>query len=147
MKHIELATEIIAKEEGFRAEVYRCTEGFPTVGYGQVVGNKNAPIEHFNFAMPERVAREWLCVNIQKIDSSLLAHDFYNNASPERQAVFISMAYQMGLTGLLRFRKMISAASVSDWETAATEALNSLWARQTPKRAERHADTLRSGNL
>ena len=56
----------------------------------------------------------------------------------------MNMAYQMGVPGLLRFKKMLSALEAGDWKTAEKEALDSLWARQTPRRAREVASLLLS---
>ena len=53
------------------------------------------------------------------------------------------MCYQMGLAGVLRFRKMIQALNRNDYGKAADEALDSLWAEQTPNRAKRVAEWIR----
>lgn len=56
-----------------------------------------------------------------------------------------SMAYQMGVNGLANFHQALTAISQEDWEDAATQMLNSIWAKQTPARAWRYADVIRSG--
>ena len=53
------------------------------------------------------------------------------------------MAYQMGLEGVLNFKKMWAAIEVDDYVTAAAEMINSRWAMQTPARANRLADRMR----
>ena len=57
------------------------------------------------------------------------------------------MAYQMGVDGLFKFKKMIAALGKGDWNEAAHQALDSRWAKQTPARAERHAAVIANGNL
>ena len=65
----------------------------------------------------------------------------------ERLAVLESMCYQLGIAGFRKFKNMISAIDIGDWGEAAKQALDSRWAKQTPKRAERHAEVLRTGTL
>jgi lysozyme len=57
------------------------------------------------------------------------------------------MAYQMGVEGVQGFSKMIAALQVGDYPRAADEALDSLWAKQTPARARDVAQRLESGGL
>ena len=52
------------------------------------------------------------------------------------------MGYQMGVSGLMRFRRMWAAIRRFDWTEAHREALDSLWAKQTPKRAREVAALL-----
>ena len=57
------------------------------------------------------------------------------------------MSYQMGLNGLLNFKKMISALSAHDYLKASEEALDSGYAKTTPNRAQRNAEILRTGEI
>ena len=50
--------------------------------------------------------------------------------------VLIHMAYQMGVGGLLTFKRFLAALSEHNYELAVTEMLDSKWAKQTPKRVE-----------
>ena len=53
----------------------------------------------------------------------------------ERQNVLINMCFNLGITRLLRFKKMFKAISESNWDTTADEMLDSKWARQVGDRA------------
>jgi lysozyme len=55
------------------------------------------------------------------------------------------MAYQMGVDGVLKFKKMMIALQAENYEAAYKEALNSKWAQQTPERAQRVALLIRNG--
>lgn len=137
---------LIKNEEGFRASPYLCSEGYPTVGYGHRIGPKGAALEDYDFTMPEPVADEWLRHHIDSIVDSLSACAWYEKADEVRQAAFVSMAYQMGFAGVMKFRKMIAAACLPDWDEAADQALDSRWAKQTPARAHRTAEMIRTGS-
>lgn len=137
--------KLIEQEEGFRENPYHCSEGYPTIGYGQRIGPRLADLAMYEMAMPESVARLWLSNNVRNISDRLSRELFYLQCNDVRAAVLISMAYQMGVTGLLKFRKMIAAIENNDWEEAAKEALDSRWATQTPERAKRNAEALRTG--
>ena len=63
-----------------------------------------------------------------------------------RQDVIVQMAFQMGVSGVLAFRRAAAALQARDWEGAASAILDSAWARrQTPHRARRLAEQLRTG--
>jgi len=62
---------------------------------------------------------------------------------PDVRRALLNMAYQLGVSGLLNFSKMLTALQAGDREEAAREALDSLWAKQTPNRARRVALLLR----
>lgn len=65
--------------------------------------------------------------------------------APARQSVLVEMAFQMGLQGLLGFKKALTAVREGRYEDAAREMLDSKWARQTPARAKRLAQIMETG--
>lgn len=65
--------------------------------------------------------------------------------SAPRQGAFTDMAFEMGETGLREFERMIAAAQIGEWQTAAAEALASDWAAQVPARAKQDATMIVSG--
>lgn len=147
----EIATRIIAREEGFEPRPYLCSEGYPTIGYGQKIGKQYADLSQFTFEIPEPVASLWMQKNIDdlldKMEDNEDIAQALESCNEVREAVLVSMAYQMGVYGLSGFKNMLTAIEFGDWEEAADEALRSRWARQTPERAARHADMLNSGEL
>jgi lysozyme len=62
-----------------------------------------------------------------------------------RTGVLVEMAYQLGISGLLKFAKMHAAIRVNDFVTAHSEGLDSVWAEQTPNRALRLMTRMRTG--
>jgi hypothetical protein len=46
------------------------------------------------------------------------------------------MVFQLGKTGVSKFKKMFEALKEYDYTRAAKEMLNSTWYRQTPSRCE-----------
>ena len=133
---------MIKSDEGFRSRVYTDTRGYQTIGIGFCLDM--AP-------MPERVAEYWASYLLDNLDSRLRTNPSvgrtYQALNEPRQWAILNMAYQMGLTGVGKFRKMWKALTGGNYRQAADEALDSLWAAQTPKRARRVAEILRSGTL
>ena len=68
-----------------------------------------------------------------------------------RQTVILDLIYNMGpgdaqeRTGFQGFAETIKAIRAEDWERAATQLLQSRYARQLPERAKRNAMILRAG--
>ena len=60
---------------------------------------------------------------------------FINKIPVEKQEILAEMSYQLGVNGVLKFKKMWKALKDFDYETAAKEMLDSRWYDQTPKRA------------
>ena len=88
---------------------------------------------------------------VHRLKNLLSSHDVtknaFLNANMERQAIFISMAYQLGFDGLLKFKNMWKYANVGSWQMTAAEAWDSRWAKQTSARAKRHVQVLAHGNF
>lgn len=125
--------EFIKEEEGFREKPYLDTLGVPTFGIG------------FTYITEEEA--DWiLAKRLSEIETELRAkYRWYDNLNATRQDVLISMVYQLGFGGIAKFKKFIAAMERKDYDTAAVEMLDSLWARQTPNRAKRQADMIKNG--
>ena len=65
--------------------------------------------------------------------------------SPERQAVLVNMAFNLGIAGLLAFKRMLAACERGEYAAAAREMLDSVWAKQVGARAVRLAEQMRTG--
>jgi lysozyme len=54
------------------------------------------------------------------------------------------MCYQLGLSGFSKFKKTIYYLETQQYDEAADEMLDSLWAKQTPNRAKELSNIIRS---
>lgn len=141
--------QILNFEEGFREKPYIDTEGYPTVGTGFKIGPKGAPMSHYQFTLPKEASDAWLLSFVDKTARQMLDNKaiFFamNQCNDARQDVLLSMAYQMGVAGLAAFKNTLSMVVAGNFTGAAAGMLNSKWAAQTPKRAKRHAEVMRTG--
>lgn len=55
---------------------------------------------------------------------------FVNKLPLEKQEILAEMCYQMGVGGVLKFKKMWEALKEFDYETAGVQMLDSSWAKQ-----------------
>ena len=128
----------IKEHEGYRRFVYECSTGHKTIGYGTM-------IEPSGHGIPRYIAELLLRDYLTTIESLLRPHEWFCDLNTNRQHCILEMAYQMGVDGVLGFKNMISSLSAESWDDAEMHALDSLWARQTPKRAQEVARRLRQG--
>ena len=70
---------------------------------------------------------------------------WFGDMSDARQAVLVSMMFQMGPSRLLKFVNTLNAMRLGRYAAAAAGMQNSLWARQTPLRAGRAAEQMKTG--
>lgn len=118
----------IKENEGYSKTVYKCTEGYDTIGYG--------------FAIKDLELSEEICEILLREKLEKLKKDIKNRFewfvdSPELiQEVVIEMCYQLGINGFSKFKKTIYLFETNQYEEASVEMLDSLWAKQTPNRAK-----------
>ena len=146
---IEISGRMLKKEEGFREKPYLCSEGFPTVGYGEKIGNKYDALPNVTRTEPEAYKK---MLNMNEVNEKTFLNNpdiyrCYYHLSDNRKAVLLSIAYQIGIYGVLKFKKMLAALERADYSAAADEMTSSLAAKQTPARWQRNADQMRRGEL
>ncbi|WP_018694354.1 glycoside hydrolase family protein [Algicola sagamiensis] len=128
--------EQLKRHEAFRPDVYLCTAGKPTIGYGR---NLEA-----NPITPEE-AEVWLRKDLEVIQLELKRHFNYTRLNDARAAVLINMAYNLGVPRLKGFKKMFAALEDGFFEKAAKEMLDSRWATQVGNRALELSEQMRTG--
>ena len=146
MNYTQAEIDLIA-EEGLRLRVYRCTAGHPTIG----VGHKLTPAELKENL--REVSLEWAGRTLHNDIAiaaggcvMLFGRERFDRMAEPRQRTLMKMVFQMGIDGVMRFRRMVAAVLRDDWVAASREALDSKWARSdSPARARRAAEVLRTG--
>ncbi|QIW89977.1 lysozme [Aeromonas phage PS] len=140
---------LLQYEEGFSLKPYLCSEGYPTVGTGIRIGPKGADLKNYEFTVPREVDAVWLQSILNRTMRDMLSNEriakAMNVLDAARTAVLVSMAYQMGVAGLAQFKNTLYLVETKQFEEAAKAMLDSKWAKQTPNRARRHAEQMRSG--
>jgi len=134
--------QILNREEGFCSYAYQDSKGFWTIGYGTLIDRRNGG----GITEPEGALLRDNRIAL-RVDSLNHMLPWLATLDPVRQAVLISMAYQMGVGGLMQFVRTLEAIREGDWDLAANRMLQSLWAQQTPERAARMAQAIRTGLL
>ena len=122
----------IINDEGLRLNVYRDSLGHATIGFGHLVVKG----EELGRITPHE-AIELLRVDYDNARSSVESR--YPWASGDVKLVLINMTYQLGPSRLAKFEKALMAMQLGDYDMAAAELLDSVWATQAPNRANRIA--------
>lgn len=145
---IDVLLPMLRAEEGTRLVVYDDATGLPITPGSRVVGHPTIGTGRCldTNGITTAEADYLLTADIAKVSAQLdLALPWWRSLTPARQAVLASMAFQMGIKGLLGFRGTLAAVETGAYREAADRMLASLWAKQTPKRAERLAALMRQG--
>ena len=139
--------ELLDFEEGYSAVAYYCSAGYPTIGIGKKIGPKNAPLSNYQFEVSRSLAKAWLIDELIDVEIALNKLDWFHSLNEDRKVIIKSMAYQLGVTGLLKFKATISAIKASDFDLASAEMMDSLWREKTENRAKRHALVMLTGDI
>lgn len=136
---------LINDEEGDELKAYPdpITHGAPwTIGRGHT-----GPEVHQGLEWTEAQSDKQRDDDIAHATDGCRVHlnPWFDKLDEVRQAVLISMAFQMGINGLLDFVHMLGALRDQRWNAAAGEMLASKWAKQTPARAGRAARAIETG--
>jgi len=136
---VDLKEQLI-RDEGVVRHAYEDSLGFLTIGVGRLIDSRRG-----GGLAPDEI--EYLLTNdvIEKSKQVLAAFPWTTKLSEPRRAVLINMAFQMGIGGLLKFKRMLGSIEDGQYGEAAVEMLDSKWAQQTRERAKRLARQIITG--
>ena len=137
---VELARQL-KSDEGVRSCVYRDSEGLWTIGIGRLVDKrkKGAGLR------PDEITYLFNNDVDNRIDQLTRRLPWFQSLDDARKGVLLNMSFQMGVDGLLEFERTLALVRDGKYDLAAHAMLQSLWAQQTPARAQRMAEQMRSG--
>ncbi len=135
----------IKRHEGCRLRPYRDSLGFWTVGWGHKMESIGPSILADGITQDE--ADHLLDVDIEIARNALsrLPAMVLNNCNEVRRGVLIEMCFQLGYSGVLKFKRMLRAIQHNDFERASREMIFSLWHEQTPARCQELSEIMRRG--
>lgn len=125
----------IKQGEGYRAKVYKCTEGYDTIGYGFAIKDLELDEEVCDMILDKKLDK--------LIDATNKKFPFLRELPQDKCEVVFEMVYQLGLNGVSMFKKMLKALEDKDYDKASVEMLDSLWAKQTPNRAKKLSNQMK----
>ena len=135
--------ESVKKHEGYKNHVYLDTRNKRTVGVGHLC------VEDF-WEDGKEYEESFLMDILQKDLQGAIdgAEDLCKDLkiSDDAKILVIEMIFQLGKKGVSKFRNMWKALQEDppSYSVAATEMLDSRWAKQTPNRAKEMSDHMRN---
>lgn len=139
-----MRTELVRQlrgDEGEKPHVYVDSLGFYTIGVGRLV-DKRKPGAGLRSDEIAYLLNNDIEDRINALNKRL---PWFQDLDDARKGVLVNMAFQLGVDGLLGFKRTLDLIRDGKYENAAAAMLESRWAEQTPKRAKRMADQIRSG--
>ncbi len=130
----------IVEHEGMKRFVYNDSLGLATIGIGRCIDpNKGSGLtvdECFYL----------LANDIESATKQLQPYPWYQIQDTVRAGALIELVFNLGLSGLLKFVKMISAMEAKNYSLAAKELKDSTWFTQVgPKRGNDLVERIRNG--
>lgn len=147
-------------DEGCKLELYKDTEGFWTIGIGQLITKNpsyNVARDELdrlmgrvcNGRITQQEAENLFNSSVEKARKGILGNatlkPVYDVLDEVRRCALINMVFQMGVTGVAGFPKGMRLLKARQWDQAAVELADSRWYKQTPNRAKRVIATFKTG--
>lgn len=125
---IEKFKPMLKKHEGLRLKPYRCTAGKLTIGYGRNLDDRGITEEE-----ADRLLHNDILLCSLQLDRDLPWWKYH----PENvQMVLMDMCFNLGISGLLEFKRTLGYIRDQKYSAAAVEMLKSKWASQVGARAK-----------
>lgn len=128
--------QFIAKHEGLSLDLYQDTVKKFTIGFGRNLSDNG---------ITKAEAIYLLRNDIERCKQELRNYSWFIFQPKGVQMALIDMCFNLGMPGLLKFKNMIEALVLKKYTLAASEALNSKWARQVGQRAKDVAVMISAG--
>ena len=138
---IEQLTAQLRRDEGTRATAYKDSMGWLTIGVGRLIDSRK-PGSGLRPDEIDYLLRNDITDRVQALTKAL---PWFAKLDQARQGVLINMAFQMGTAGLLAFRQTLAMVRDGKYAEAADQMLKSKWAEQTPGRAKRLSEQMKTG--
>lgn len=127
-------------EEGEVLSEYKDHLGYSTIGVGRLIDARKGG------GITKEESAYLLGNDIDKVTKQLDASlPWWTKLDEARRGVLVNMAFQMGINGLLGFKNTLAMIQAGNYEGAAKGMLQSKWAQQTPSRAKRMSEQMRTG--
>ena len=134
----ELLTEELTRDEGVMLKPYRDTVNVLTIGVGRNLDNGISEEESVYLLNND------IDTAVKELDR---VFPWWSEMPDPAQRGLANMAFNLGLPRLSNFVAMLDHLKAGRYHAAASEAMDSKWAKQVGPRAERIADLFRdAGN-
>ena len=149
---LDLALELVKEAEGFIPNQYYCPANFLTQGYGRNLEvhplTEEEKLElNEDGTVSEFIASKWALKELQECEEKLMSNIIYQKQTEVRKAVLLDMCFNIGYTGLMKFKKMWFALGNKDYPEASRQAKDSAWYTQVGNRGKRNVQIIASNKI
>lgn len=149
---LDLAIKLVKEAEGFSAVPYYCPSNRLTQGYGRNLEvhplTEEEKLElNQDGTVSEFIASKWALKELQECEEKLLQNIIYQKQTEVRKAVLLDMCFNIGYSGLMKFKKMWFALGDRDYTQAANEMKDSKYYTDVKSRGVRNVRIMISGEI
>ncbi|WP_238550529.1 glycoside hydrolase family protein [Helicobacter pylori] len=141
IKLILAASFLIVDSEGFSPSIYTGKTGHPTIGYGYNL----SVYSYENKRITKPQAYGLLTDILKENHKALLSYGWYKNLDAMRRMVILDLSYNLGLSGLFKFKQFIKVIEDKNYALAVEWLQKSPYFNQVKKRALRNMEILKLG--
>ena len=124
-------------DEGMELKPYKCPANKLTIGVGRNIEDRG---------ISEDEALYLLSNDIKRCEDELRANlPFFEKLSDNRQEALLNMCFNLGISKLLKFKKMLKHIEDENWIFAVDELEDSKYAKQVPNRVARLKNQILKG--
>tara|TARA_R100001126_G_C4847921_1_gene160441 strand:+ start:73 stop:480 length:408 start_codon:yes stop_codon:yes gene_type:complete len=133
---MEELMKAVKLSEGYKPTVYKDTLQIDTIGYGFAIKDLYLDEEVCDIILEQKLKK--------LIKSADKKFEFLKYMPQDGKDVVYEMCYQLGINGVSKFKKTLAYMQDKKYDKAAVEMLDSLWAKQTPNRAIKLSNIIKS---
>ena len=124
----------IKKNEGFSLKPYKDQLGYYTIGFGHLI--KKNEDRYFKTKYKKKYLEQVFQLDFNKALNDYKKFLYKKNHKKNDKELLIEMVFQLGLSGVLKFRKMLFYLNKKQKYMVCLQMLDSLWCKQTPLRVK-----------
>ena len=139
---MEKLTAQLRRDEGTKSAAYQDSLGFLTIGVGRLIDSRKPGAglrpDEIDYLLKNDIA--------DRVAALTKALPWFSVLDDARRGVLVNMAFQLGTAGLLEFSYTLGLVRDGKYAEASMQMLKSRWASQTPERAKRLAEQMKTGS-
>ena len=149
---MNIALSLVKEGEGFYPKEYYCPAGKLTQGYGRNLEvhplTEDEKLElNEDGTVSEFIASRWALKELKECEDKLKSNIIYQKQTEVRKAVLLDMCFNIGYSGLMKFKKMWFALGNKDFAEASRQAKDSSWYTQVGNRSKRNVEIIASNQI
>ena len=127
----------LRRDEGTRLKPYRDSVGKLTIGTGRNLDDVGVSQDESDLMLANDIKHATIALEAN--------FPWAMDLDEVRKGALLNMTFNMGVRGLAQFHNFLAKMQAKDFSGAATDMLESLWAKQVGARAQRLSIQIESG--